>query len=174
MTRPSGQLLPHLAVQFLRTFLIALAGILAVMVIVVAVATRLGPDYGAPRPTGAIYRGYSITYRVAGGPPTQLAVDQEAKACEALAASKLLRDTCVLAVNIDPAWIAAAAYGVLNSEDTPSYRAITLRAVLAGDPAVCARGGLLDERLTACQNAATSGAVTMADSNVSITVRRAQ
>lgn len=158
------------AVRFLATFIVALA------VIVIAVWARslvlgvLDPGYGAPRPTPATLRGYALSYRIGGGDWMRLDVDDEAKACDALAKSGFLRDSCVLAVNVDPHWIATPAYGRLNTEDTPSAVAITWRAVLARDAGMCKQGGLLNERLALCQSAVASGRAEFADGSVSVAV----
>ncbi|MDP2350652.1 MAG: hypothetical protein Q8M74_05795, partial [Chloroflexota bacterium] len=138
MTSP-GQSEGRRVFRFLRTFGVALVGILVAAWLGTKALGFLGAgfDYGAPRPTPATLQGYQLSYKVATADWTPLAVDAEARACGVLAASTLLRDSCVLAVNVDPRWIAAPAFGTLNSEDTPSYLAITWRAVLAGDPSLC-------------------------------------
>lgn len=162
------------AVRFVRTFLVAF--------VVVLLAAWAGswiigvfgvqPDYGAARPTPATLRGYTLHYRIGDATAGELVVDDEGKSCEVLAASRDLRDVCVLALNVDPAWIAAPAYGKLNTVDTPSYRAITWRAVLGGDPALCDRGGLLDARLAACRDAAAAGTTTSTEGSVTVEITR--
>jgi hypothetical protein len=162
------------AARFARTFLVAF-----VVVLLAAWAWSwivgifsVQPDYGAARPTPATLRGYALRYQIAGRAATELVVDDEGKSCDVLAASRELRDVCVLALNVDPAWIAAPAYGKLNTVDTPSYTAITWRAVLGGDPALCDRGGLLDARLAACRDAAAAGTTTSTEGSVTVEITR--
>lgn len=171
MTRspaPTGGSRP--VVRFLRTFLIALVGIVVVVAVGSRVLGALGPDYGALRPTPATLRGYDLSYRIEDGAWTPLAIDDDGKACDALAQSPFLRDSCVLALNVDPRWIATPAYGTLNTRDTPSAVAITWRAVMANDPELCVQGGLLDSRLQACQSSASAGRAENSDGVVSVVV----
>ena len=156
--------------RVLRTFIIALAGILILVGAASLALGALGLDYGALRPTPATLRGYVLSYRLGNGDWVRLDIDDEAKACDALAQSRFLRDSCVLAVNVDPRWIAAPGYSRLNTQDTASAVAITWRAVLAGDPEMCAQGGLLDTRLAWCQSAVDVGRAETQDGSVSVVV----
>jgi hypothetical protein len=149
--------------RFLRTYILAVTvlGLAAIGVLISArwLSTQ-GFDYGAPRPTPATLAGYTLSYRRADSPWTQIRVSADGRECDALAATQFLRDACVLAVNVDPSWIAAPAAGRINSEDTPSFVAVTWRAVMARDPGLCDRGGLLQERSARCKAAAAAGSFT--------------
>ena len=115
--------------------------------------------------------GYELSYRLHPQSDWQtLAVGPDGFACDTLAASAFLQEACVLATNIDPAWIASVAADRLNSEDTPADVATTWRAVLAGEPALCARGELRDDRLAACRAAVDNGMATRENRGMSVRV----
>ena len=75
-----------------------------------------------------------------------------------------------LAVNADPAVIGGAAFGSLNSQDTPSYDALVWRARADGNPAICAAGGLESPRLDACRTAAVDPNYVMSDAGVEVRI----
>ncbi len=163
--------------RFARTYLIALVVLLGVGLLAVGtprLLTLLGPDYGAPRPTPAQLAGYSMTYRIGKGPDKDLHIATDGSACGALASSDTLRTTCILALNVDPAFIAAEAFGGLNVVDTPAYEAIIWRAVLAGDAGICAAGGLLGERLTHCRTAVADPVYRGTADDITVTIARGQ
>lgn len=163
------------ALSFTRTYLIALAVLMTLgigAVVVVRQATRPG-GFDAPRPTGAVLRTYALQIQRGSAPPTTTAVDVDGAACRALNASQFLATACVLALNVDPTFIAAEAFGRLNTEDTPSYEAMVWRAILDGDPDICDRGGLVGDRLTHCRIVAGNPSYSGTRDGLTVTVTRA-
>lgn len=161
--------------DFLRTYFIPLIALLAIGVTVLA-GTALEalsfPNGGEPRPTEAQLKAYTLRYRIASGAPVvTLTVGTDGTAChQALAKSARLSTACVLALNVDPAWIAGEAFGRLNSEDTVAFEAIIWRARLNGDPNACDRAGLLDQRLARCRSAATDKTYQVSDAGVTVII----
>lgn len=159
--------------QFARTYAFALVGLVVVGFLALYATSIMGalaPDYGAPRPSPAQKSPYALTYRVGNEPDATMLVGEEGHECDALAASEVLGTACVLALQIDPAFIAAEAFGRLNNEETPSGEAMIWRAVLDADPSVCERGGLLENRLAACRAAALKGTYRRSDHGVVVSV----
>jgi hypothetical protein len=164
-------------VGFVRTYLVALVALCVVAAIalgVVAVQRLLTPDYGQPRPTPAALKPYALSFS---GPSANgsATIDVDAAQCDKLKPSQFLVTVCTLALNEDPAFIAAEAFGDLNNRDTPSYEAIIWRALLDGDPAICDQGGLLDQRLATCRALVSAGnAHSVTDSGVTATIEPAR
>lgn len=158
----------------LRTYVLALAGLIIVgfgVLYATSLFSAVNPGYGEPRPTEAQLRGYTVEYRLAdGAPDATLQVDTDGAACAKLSPSETLAKACVLALNVDPAFIAGEAFGRLNNEDTVAYEAIIWRARLDGDAAICEAGGLLDARLAACRDAVAAEKYTRTDHGVTATV----
>jgi hypothetical protein len=159
---------------FARTYVLALITLmvigLGVTILVRQIATNPTPGFGAPRPTPAQLRTYVLRYAIGAATPVSLQVDVDGAACRALATNADLATACVLALNLDPAFIASAALGRLNVEDTPAFYAIIWRATLDKDPAICERGGLLDGRLSRCRIAATTGSFQQVQDGLTITI----
>jgi hypothetical protein len=78
----------------------------------------------------------------------------------------------VLALNVDPGFIAAEAFGRLNVEDTPSYEAIIWRAYLDADPTICDRSGLLADRLQQCRTLAAKEELVRTAGELTLTLVR--
>ncbi len=159
---------------FAKTYIAALLVLLAGFWLVRAfIPAFLGTSayYSSPVPTPQEMAGFSLKYREGSERGwTTLSVGADEAECQALAHSAYLRDACVLAVNVDPHWIAPAARGRLNFEDTPAYVAIVWRSVLSGDRSTCDAGGLLAERRAACETAVASGSASFSDGPVTAAV----
>jgi hypothetical protein len=159
---------------FARTYFVALV-VVMVLGITAAIVTRQistnpTPGFGAPRPTPAQLRTYVLEYTRANAKATILSVDVDGVACRVLSGSADLMTACVLALNIDPAFIASQAFGRLNVEDTPAYEAIIWRATLDADPNICDRGGLLGDRLAGCRIAASAGPYQQTRDGLTVTI----
>lgn len=161
--------------SFVRTYLVAL-GILVIVGFGFIVMSRLplllGADPGRPRPTPAGLAPYDMDLSTSGGPTTRLTIDSEGLACTSLSESPFLATACVLALNVDPAFIAAEAFGRLNVEDTPSYEAIVWRAYLDADPTICDRSGLLADRLQTCRTLAAKDELMRTAGELTLTLVR--
>jgi hypothetical protein len=123
----------------------------------------------ATRPTPHPFAPLILDVSSAADSPARISLASDAD-CSAVAASQKLFDICSLAVNADPAVIGGAAFGRLNSEDTPSYDALVWRARANGDPKICAAGGLLEPRLSQCRAAAIDPEYSMTDSGLTVVV----
>ena len=140
-----------------------------------AATTWLGPliptraPDPATRPTPHPFAPFTLELSVAGGPVKQVAVATDGD-CSALQPSQRLFDICSLAVNADAAVIGGAAFGRLNSEDTPSFDALVWRARANRDAGICAAGGLLDSRLTECQREAADPAYELVDAGEEVRI----
>lgn len=161
--------------SFIRTYALAL-GILLVIGIGILAATRIpflfGDDPGRPRPTPAVLAPYSINVGNDGSAPERAEIGEDGAACTALEESGYLATACVLALNVDPNFIAAEAVGKLNVVDTPSYEAMIWRAFLEQDPSVCDQGGLLDARLETCRESAVGEALERSAGPLTVEVLR--
>ncbi len=162
---------------FLRTYAVALVSLLALGIVgitIMSVMSVVNPDYGAARPTPAQLAAFGIQYSVGSDVTlSSLEVGTDGTACNALGKSQFLKRACVLALNIDPAFIAGEAFGRLNSEDTSAYEAILWRARLDSDPSICDRGGLLEARLERCRSIAADGPYSRTADGVTVVVSAA-
>lgn len=161
--------------SFVRTYVVALAILVIVGLGFMAVSRLpelLGADPGRPRPTPAGLAPYDLDLSTSGGPKTRLTIDSEGLACASLSESPYLATACVLALNVDPAFIAAEAFGRLNVEDTPSYEAIIWRAYLDADPTICDRSGLLADRLLQCRTLAANEELVRTADELTLTLVR--
>jgi hypothetical protein len=116
--------------------------------------------------------GFDISVQVAGGSDQVLAIKADGSGCERLVPA--IERVCLLAINRDPAVIGGAAFGALNSVDTPSLDALVWRARIEGDVGVCDRGGLLRDRLARCKVSAQDENYAMASDDMTIRVTRRQ
>ncbi len=164
------------ALSFVRTYLIALAVLMTIGIgafVIFRQAVSRSGGFDAPRPTGAVLRTYDLEIKHGAEKPRIVAIDVDGAACQALGTSSFLATACVLALNIDPTYIAAEAFGRLNTEDTPSSEAMIWRAILNDDPNICDRGGLTGDRLTRCRIAADRPFYTTSRDGWTVTVKQA-
>jgi len=163
------------ALSFARTYLIALVVLSAIglgTTLYLRQAASAPSGLGAPRPTGAVLQPYALAAQRGSAVAATISVDVDGRACEDLIGSDFLKTACVLALNIDPTFIAGEAFGRLNTEDTPSAEAMVWRAVLSDDPDVCDRGGLVGDRLSRCRIAAGKPSYSITRDGWTITIAR--
>ncbi|MBI3747461.1 MAG: hypothetical protein HY262_01225 [Chloroflexi bacterium] len=154
--------------------MVSLLALGVVGITIASVLTVLHPDYGAARPTPAQLAPFEIQYSIGpDGSLSNLKVGADGAACNTLGKSPVLENACVLALNIDPAFIAGEAFGRLNSEDTSAYEAILWRARLESEPSICDRGGLLEARLEHCRSVAANGPYSRTADGVTVVVSAA-
>lgn len=114
---------------------------------------------------------YELGYAHPGAAETKLQIGVNGEGCDALAPSEYLQSICRLAVLLDGVEIAASALGTLNAESSPAREAITWRAVITSDPALCAAGGLIADGRMRCEASARSGSHSTTDGATTVTVR---
>jgi hypothetical protein len=113
---------------------------------------------------------YEIDFRRDGGAMRPLRVGRSGEGCEQISQSHRLYETCLVAVNLDPAVIGGSALGKLNDEDTPAFDALVWRARLGADASVCDRGGLLGEYLARCRHHAETRDYAVSDRGITVSV----
>lgn len=95
--------------------------------------------------------GYTIEVSRDGSSFMPHTIDEDGATCLELFDETDPGRVCLLATNLLPSVIGGAAYGRLNTEETPSLDALIWRARSSGDPGVCARGGLEGAYRTQCE-----------------------
>lgn len=154
-------------------FFLAFAFTLGIGALLLALGTAPEPGAPAPtrsRPTISPSSAYELRWQAPGGAETLATIAADGAGCEVVGSSQFLYTTCVLATNEDAAVIGGQAFGHINQWPTPAREALVWRAVLDGDPAMCAEGGLLTPSLEECQAAVRAGTRTATDQGFSATV----
>jgi len=158
----------------LRTrFLLAFVFTLGIGALLLALGKAAEPGAPTPtrsRPTISPSSGYEFRWQAPGSAEKLATIAADGAGCEVLGSSQFLYTACVLATNEDAAGIGGQAFGHINEWPTPAREAVIWRAVLDGDPAVCAEGGLLTPSLEECQAAVGAGTRTATDQGFSATV----
>lgn len=148
---------------------------IAVGVLIATDISRQNQQHAASRPQIQATAAYRIEYRDdASAQFVPIRISEQGAECAALEASRLLYQTCALAVNTDAALIAGEARGRLNTEYTPALEAIIWRGRLSAGLSFCAMAGLLDEQLLRCERNVSAPEYIVADSGLEVRLPAAQ